>query len=133
LPKRPPIPVTPHEPLDDAFLKESIKELTALISSEWVDEVESSYEEIQIQTPSLPIQCKVARIMVDLLYNPIVGANLMSASFAHTYLGDEALAPTSKHFRVGPLLSLKGLGILHKITVHHNNVEMALDFHVFEI
>ena len=57
----------------------------------------------------------------------------MSASFAHTYLGDEALASTSKHFRVSPHLSLKGLGILHNITVHHNNVEMALDFHVFEI
>jgi len=106
--------------------------LTPLISSEWVDEVEHSFEEIKIRTPSLPIQCQVARIMVDLLYNPIVGANLMSASFTHTYLGDEALALTSKHFRVGPLLSLKGLGILHNITIHHNNVEMALDFHVFD-
>ena len=103
------------------------------MSSEWVDEVEHSSEEIQIWTPSLPIQCKVFRIMVDLLYNPIVGANLMSASFTCTYLGDEALAPTSKHFRVSPRLNLKGLGILHNITVHHNNVEMALDFHVFEI
>ena len=57
----------------------------------------------------------------------------MFGSFARTYLGDEALAPTSKHFRVIPHLSLKGLGILHNIIVHHNNVEMALDFHVFEI
>ena len=57
----------------------------------------------------------------------------MSACFTLTYLGDEALAPTSKHFRVGPCLSLKGFGILHNITIHHNNVEMALDFHVFEI
>jgi len=71
--------------------------------------------------------------MVDLLYNPIVRANLMSASFACTYLGDEALASTSKHFRVSPRLSLKGHGILHNIIVHHNNVEMALDFHVFKI
>jgi len=44
--KRPPIPITPHGPLDDAFLKESIKELTALISSEWVHEVEHSSKEI---------------------------------------------------------------------------------------
>ena len=103
------------------------------MSSEWIDEVEHSSEEIQIRAPSLPIQGRVARIMVDFLYNPTVGANLMSASFALTYLGDEMLSLTSKHFRVGPLLSLKGLGILHDITIHHNNVEMALDFHVFEI
>ena len=57
----------------------------------------------------------------------------MSAFFARTYLSDEVLAPTSKHFRVGPCLSLKGFGILHNITIHHNNVEMALDFHIFEI
>ena len=30
-------------------------------------------------------------------------------------------------------MSLKGLGILHNITIHHNNVEMALYFHVFKI
>jgi len=95
--------------------------------------VEHSSKEIQIRTPSLPIQGKVARIMVDLLYNPTIGANLMSAFFARTYLSDEVLAPTSKHFRVGPCLSLKGFGILHNITIHHNNVEMALDFHIFKI
>ena len=105
--KRPPIPITPHEPLDDAFLKESIKELTALISSELVHEVEHSSKEIQICTASLTIQGKVARIMVDLLYNPTVGANLMSASFAHTYLGDEALALTSKHLRVAKMIKPK--------------------------
>jgi hypothetical protein len=44
--KRPPIPVTPLDPIDKEFLRESIKELTAILSSEWVDEVENSSEEI---------------------------------------------------------------------------------------
>ena len=57
----------------------------------------------------------------------------MSASFALTYLGDEPLAPINKSFRITPRSSLEGIGILHNITVHHVNVEVALDFHVFEI
>ena len=40
--KRPPVPVTPLEPLDEEFLRESIKEFTAIMSREWVDEGERS-------------------------------------------------------------------------------------------
>jgi hypothetical protein len=41
--KRPPVLVTPSESLDKEFLKESIKELTAIMSSEWSKEVEHSF------------------------------------------------------------------------------------------
>ena len=44
--KRPPVPITPLEPLDKEPLRESIKELTATMSSEWVDGGERSSEEI---------------------------------------------------------------------------------------
>ena len=70
--------------------------------------------------------------MVDVLYNPTVGANLVSMSFTHTYLGAEPLALTNKSLRVAPRSNLEGCGILHNITVHHDNVKMALDFHVFD-
>jgi hypothetical protein len=40
--------------------------------------------------------------MVDVLYNPSVRANLMSASFALTYLGDEPFAPKTKILRDAP-------------------------------
>jgi hypothetical protein len=53
--KRPPVPITPLNPLDKEFLRESIRELTSILSSEWVEEVERSFEEIQIRTPSLTI------------------------------------------------------------------------------
>ena len=36
----------PSEPLDEEFLKESIKELTAIMSREWVEEAEFSSKEI---------------------------------------------------------------------------------------
>jgi len=44
--KKPPVPVTPLDPLDKEFLKESIKELTAIMSREWVEEAEFSSEAI---------------------------------------------------------------------------------------
>jgi len=58
------------------------------MSSEWVDEGERSSEEIQIHTPSSTIHCKIQGTWVDVLYNPSVGANLMSAAFASAYLGE---------------------------------------------
>jgi hypothetical protein len=70
---------------------------------------------------------------MGVLYNPTIGANLMSKSFALTCLGEEPCAPTVMSFRIAPHSSLKGLGILHNIILHHSNVEMALDFHVFDI
>ena len=42
--KRPPVPVGPTEPLDKAFLKETVRDLTAVMSSEWVEEGELSSE-----------------------------------------------------------------------------------------
>ena len=71
--------------------------------------------------------------MVDVLYNPIVGANLMSKSFASTYLSDEPFAPTNKSLRIAPCTNLEGLGLLHNVTIYHDKVKMALDFHIFDI
>jgi hypothetical protein len=131
--KRPPIPVTPIDPLDKEFLKESIRELTSILSSEWVEEAELSSEKIQICTPYLTIRRNFCDDLVDVLYNPTVGANVMSASFVSAYFGNEPLAPTNKSLRVAPRSSLKGRGILHSATICHGDVSMALDFHIFDI
>ena len=103
------------------------------MSSEWVDKEELSSEEIQIRAASLPIRCKIQGNWVDMLYNPTVGANLMSISFALTCLGKEPHAPIVKSFRITHQSSLKGHGILHSITLDQDNVEMVLDFHIFDI
>ena len=79
------------------------------------------------------IQCNIRDDRVDVLYNPTIGANIMSASFASSYFGNEPIAPTNKCLRIAPRINLKGCGVLHNMSVYHNNVEMALDFHVFDI
>jgi hypothetical protein len=54
--KRSPGRVDPTEPLDKAFLKETVRDLTTVMSSEWIQEGELSSEPLQIITPSLTIQ-----------------------------------------------------------------------------
>ena len=71
--------------------------------------------------------------MVDVLYNSIVGANLMSASYVSVCFGKEPHAPTCKSLRIAPCSNLKGRGILHNMIVCHGEVVLALDFHVFDI
>jgi hypothetical protein len=131
--KRPPVPVTPREPLDKEFLRKSIKELTTIMSREWIEEVELPSEEIQIHSPSLTIQCKIRDNLVDVLYNPTVGANIMSTTFVSAYFGKEPLAPINKSLRFGPCSSLKGRGILQNTTIRHHDVIMVPDFHMFDV
>ena len=131
--KRPPVPVTPLDPLDDLFLRKSIKEVITIMSREWVEEVELSSEEIQICTSSSTIRCLIGRTSVDVLYNPTVRANLMSASFALTYFSNDAITLTIKSYRVAPHVRLEGLWVLHNISLYYNDNEVPLDFHVFDI
>jgi hypothetical protein len=103
------------------------------MSSEWSKEVEHSSEEIQIRVPSSTIQCHINRNMVNTLYNPTIGANIMSAAFAHNFLENKFIALTNKTFRVKPRTRLESLGLLHNISLYHDEMEIILDFHVFNI
>ena len=70
---------------------------------------------------------------MDVLYNPSVGANLMSVAFAFAYLVEKSLAPIVKSLRSSPRTSLKGLGILHDTILHYRDIEVSLEFHLFKI
>jgi hypothetical protein len=50
--KRPPVPVTPSNPLEEKFLMETIMESTIIMGNGWSREVELSLEAIQISSPS---------------------------------------------------------------------------------
>jgi hypothetical protein len=132
MPKEATSSCAPLEPLDKEFLRESIKELTTILSREWMEEMESSSKEIWIHAPSSTIHCKVQGTWVDALYNPTVGVNLLSADFVSAHIGEISLAPTVKSLRSSPRTSLKGLGVPHNMTLHYVDSKVALDFHVFE-
>jgi hypothetical protein len=110
-----------------------MKELTSILSNEWTEEVEHCSQEIQIHVPTSTIQCNIQDEQVDVLYNPTIGAYIMSASFASTYFDNETLAPTVKTYRIAPRIRLKGLGIFQGISLYHEQTKISLDFHVFDI
>ena len=70
---------------------------------------------------------------MDVLYNPMVGANILSSSFASTSFKDEPLAPTTKTFRNVACSILKSEGIACNVSLGHEGFEVALDFYVFDV
>ena len=71
--------------------------------------------------------------MVEVLYHPLVGLNLMFASFSRTFFNENTIALTNKSFRVASRSKLEAQGVLHNISLNHNKIEVALDLHVFDI
>ena len=59
-----------------------LRELIAVMSSEWLEESELSSDVIRLDTPPITICCAYESHQFDALYNPVVGINIMSESFA---------------------------------------------------
>jgi hypothetical protein len=51
---------------------------------------------IRLDSPSISIHYQINKAPFDALYNPVVGVNIMSASFAHDLLIHMPLNPTTK-------------------------------------
>ena len=109
-----------------------VRDLTAIMSSEWVEEGELSPEPLQIITPSMNIRCFIQGILEEVLYNPTVGANIMSASYALTHL-ENSLVPTEKTLRNSLGSILEGVGIVHDVLVRHDDFEVTLDFYILDV
>ena len=74
------------DPSKEPFLKKTTKELVSIISNEWLEESELFSDVIHLDSPSISIHCQINKTPFDALYNPVVGVNIMSASFAHDLL-----------------------------------------------
>ena len=75
----------------EAFLKKTTKELVSIISNEWLEESELSFDVIFLDSPSISIHCQINKAPFDALYNLVVGVNIMFASFVHDLLKDMPL------------------------------------------
>src|SRR6185503_9885853 len=106
--------------------------LTTLISYEWLQEGELSLSPISLNSPSSSFCCRLQDQIVDALYSPAVGANLMSDEFALAFLGNYKLTPTDRQLK-GPSGSLTSrYGIITDVPLSHNDVKIRLNFHIFE-
>jgi hypothetical protein len=66
------------------------------LSDEWLEESDFSNEIIHINSPSITIQCQLDKYHFETLYNPVVGVNIMSATFVEHLLKYIPLALTNK-------------------------------------
>jgi hypothetical protein len=78
--KRPPVLVTSSE---------ALKESTVIKGDGQSRDVELSPDAFRISSPSSTIQCQIQGTVVNALYNPVVGVNIMANFVALTFLGNE--------------------------------------------
>ena len=107
----------PLDPSEEAFLKKTTKELVSIISNEWLEESELSFDVIRLDSPSIFIRYQINKAPFDALYNLVVGVNMMSASFAHDLLKEMPLMPTTKLLKSLLGHILPSLGILYVIPI----------------
>ena len=107
----------PLDPSEEAFLKKTTKKLVSIISNEWLEEPKLSSDVFHLDSPSIFICCQINKAPFDALYNPVVGVNIMSASFAHDLLKHMPLTPTTKLMKglLGHILP--SLGILYVLPI----------------
>jgi len=73
-----------------------LRELITVMSSEWLEESELSSDVIRLDTPPITIHCAYNYDQFDALYNPVVGINFMSESFALKLFKNLVLTPHNK-------------------------------------
>ena len=89
----------------------------SFISNEWLEESELSSDVIHLDSPSISIRCQINKSPFNALYNPVVGVNLMCASFAQDLLKDMPLTPTTKLLKSLSGHILLSLGILYVLPI----------------
>jgi hypothetical protein len=94
-----------------------MKELVSAVSHEWLEEAEISSDIIRLDSPSTTNLYQIHREPFSALYNPVVGANIMSTSFARDLLEHMPLTPTTKLLKSPSGHILPSLGILYVLPI----------------
>jgi hypothetical protein len=89
----------------------------SIISNEWLEESELSFDVIRLDSPSISIHYQINKAPFDALYNLVVGVNIMSTSFAHDLLKHMPLTPTIKLLKGLSRYILPSLGILYVLPI----------------
>jgi len=70
---------------------------------------------------------------VDSLYDPAVGASVMSKNLALALLGEELLVPTKKFLKLPSGELVESYGLAQNVSVVINNVHVLLNFYIFDV
>jgi hypothetical protein len=118
---------------DRAFLKKTIKELVSMISHEYLEESELSTNIIRLDSSSTYIRYQIHRDPFSAFYNPVVGIDIMFASFAHDLLEYMPLTPTTKLLKSPSGHILPSLGILYVLPIQVKQTLVHMSFYIFDI
>jgi hypothetical protein len=121
------------DPFEEDFFKKKMKELVSVFSNEWLEESELSPKIIHLDSPSVTIECQLVKAPFDSFYNPIVGVNIMSATFAQDLLKDMPLAPTTKLLKSLSGHIVPSLGILCALPIFVNETQVLLNSYIFDV
>jgi hypothetical protein len=88
---------------------------------------------IRLDSPSISIHCQINKAPFDVVYNLVVGVNIMSASFAHDLLKHMPLTPTTKLLTSLSGHILSSLGILYVLPIQVKGTMIHLSFYIFGI
>jgi hypothetical protein len=132
-PKKSSLHKEPLDPSEKAFLKRTTKELVSIISNEWLEESELSSDVIRLDSPSISIHCQIHKGPFKALYNPVMGVNIMSASFATNLLRHMPLTSTTKLLKSPSGHNVPSLGILYVLPIQVKGTMVHLNFYIFDI
>jgi len=109
-----------------------LRELISVMSSEWLEESELSSDVIRLDTPPITICCAYDSNHFDALYNPVVGTNIMSKSFALKLFKNLVLTPTTKVIKESSKRLVPSLGIINVLPLLVEVSMVHLNFYIFD-
>ena len=87
-------------PRIEPFLLEHIKGLSAIMSREWLAEVELSTEVARIIAPSYVVPCVLKETILEAHYSSTVGMNIIPKVFAEKLCPNESMIPSHKLLKI---------------------------------
>jgi hypothetical protein len=113
---------------ESQWQEQYIGNLCAIMSQEWLEEVEASAEVIRLPTRLRTINCMVIGIDGSFGYDLGLGISIISSSLVQNQISEEPLSSSQKRFHVTPIQSLDYRGILRAAPVRIANPTLYLDF-----
>jgi len=102
------------------------------MSSEWLEESELSSDVIRLDTPPITICCAYDSDQFDALYNPVVGINIMTESFALKLFKNLVLTPTAKVIKESSGRLVSSLGIINVLPLVVEGSMVHSNFYIFD-
>jgi len=115
------------------FLREITRELVFIFGDDLLIESEQSPKVIRFNSPSITIKLQIDSYPFEVLYNPVLGVNIMLYTFTKKILRDIPLIPTNKLLKNCSRHIIPSLGILSALPIVINDFRILLNFYIFDV